>query len=154
MDLKSNSKEETQLFGREFAKKLQGGQVFALVGEVGCGKTEFVRGVLAEIAAEIVVSSPTFSIVNSYETAKFNIYHFDFYRIKNINELFEIGFDEYFTENSVVFIEWADMFPQALPKGFETIKFEALSENEREISFNFQQQTKSPAPISPTLLPK
>ena len=140
MNLKSDSKEETQNFGREFAKNLRGGQVFALVGEVGCGKTEFVRGILAGIAAdnpqfpEIVVSSPTFSIVNSYETPKFNIYHFDFYRIKNVNELFEIGFDEYFTENSVVFIEWADMFLEALPKNFETIKFEATGENERKIT--------------------
>jgi len=136
MNLKSNSREETQQYGKDFAKKLNGGQVFALIGEVGCGKTEFVRGVLSEVAPEIVVSSPTFSIVNSYETKNFTIYHFDFYRIKNINELFEIGFDEYFTENSVVFIEWADMFLGILPKGFETIKFEAISENERQIQLH------------------
>jgi len=133
MNLKSNSAKETQDFGRKFAKNLRGGQVYALIGEVGCGKTEFVRGILAEIAPEIVVSSPTFSIVNSYETKNFTVYHFDFYRIKNINELFEIGFDEYFSDNSVVLIEWADMFPQALPKGFETIKFEATGESERRI---------------------
>lgn len=135
-NLKSDSKEETQQFGKDFAKKLNGGQVFALVGNVGCGKTEFVRGILSEIAPDVVVSSPTFSIVNSYETKNFTVYHFDFYRIKNINELFEIGFDEYFSENSVVLIEWADMFLEALPKVFETIKFEEISENERKISFN------------------
>lgn len=130
----SNSKEKTQDFGRNFAKKLHGGQVFALIGEVGCGKTEFVRGVLSELAPEIVVSSPTFSIVNAYETKNFTVYHFDFYRIKNVDELFEIGIDEYFSDNSVVFIEWADMFLQALPKNFETIKFEAVGENKRNIT--------------------
>ena len=130
----SNSVEDTRNFGKNFAKNIKSGQVFALNGEVGCGKTTFLRGVMEELSPEAVVSSPTFSVVNSYKCANFTVFHFDFYRIKNIDELFEIGFEEYFSDDSVVFIEWADMFEQALGKHTE-IKFEAIGENERKITF-------------------
>jgi tRNA threonylcarbamoyladenosine biosynthesis protein TsaE len=131
----SNSVKETRDFAKNFAKKLSAGEVFALIGEVGCGKTEFVRGVLEELSPQTVVSSPTFSIINAYETAKFMIYHFDFYRIKKIDELFEIGFEEYLSKDAVVFIEWADMFPEALGESCKEIIFEALGENERKIFY-------------------
>jgi len=130
----SNSVEDTKNFGKNFAKTIKSGQVFALNGEVGCGKTTFLRGVMEELSPETLVSSPTFSVVNSYKCANFTVFHFDFYRIKNIDELFEIGFEEYFSDDSVVFIEWADMFEQALGKHTE-IKFEAIGENERKITF-------------------
>jgi tRNA threonylcarbamoyladenosine biosynthesis protein TsaE len=129
----SKSVQETQDFGRKFAKNLRGGKVFALNGDVGCGKTEFVRGVLAELNPEISVLSPTFSIVNSYETKNLTIHHFDFYRIKNIDELIEIGFYEYLNENSVVFVEWAQMFENVLGKNYETISFTTVSKNSRKI---------------------
>jgi tRNA threonylcarbamoyladenosine biosynthesis protein TsaE len=131
----SNSVSDTQNYGRNLAKSLQKGRIILLNGDVGCGKTEFVRGVLAELNPEISVSSPTFSIVNSYKTENFTVHHFDFYRIKNINELFEIGFEEYLSEDSVLFVEWADMFPQVFEKNSETINFSAISPNSRKIMF-------------------
>jgi len=131
----SNSVEDTRNFGKNFAKNIKKGQVFALNGEVGCGKTEFVRGVMEELSPQTTVSSPTFSVVNSYKCKNFTVYHFDFYRIKNIDELFEIGFEEYLSKDNVVFIEWADMFPQALSENAETLNFEAIGENERKITF-------------------
>jgi tRNA threonylcarbamoyladenosine biosynthesis protein TsaE len=129
----SGSVSDTRNFGKKLAKSLKKGQVFALNGDVGCGKTEFVRGVMAELNPEISVSSPTFSIVNSYKTPNLTVYHFDFYRIKNINEFVEIGFDEYLNGDSVVFIEWAQMFENVLGKNYETINFSAVSQNSRKI---------------------
>ena len=129
----SNSIAQTHDLGAKFAENLKKGQVFALVGNVGCGKTEFVRGVLSKLNPDISVSSPTFSIVNSYETKNFSVHHFDFYRIKHINEFSEVGFEEYSDGNSVVFVEWADMFYEVLGKDYETIKFTAISQTERKI---------------------
>ncbi|MCL1947206.1 MAG: tRNA (adenosine(37)-N6)-threonylcarbamoyltransferase complex ATPase subunit type 1 TsaE [Chitinivibrionia bacterium] len=130
----SKSLKETRNFAKNFAKTLKKGQIFALIGEVGCGKTEFVRGVLEELSPQTSISSPTFSIVNTYKTANFIIYHFDFYRIKNINELFETGFDEYLSQDAIVFIEWANMYSEAIPAHCKTIKFEAIEENLRKIT--------------------
>ena len=132
-EIVSDSVSDTRNLGKKLAKSLKKGQVFALNGDVGCGKTEFVRGVMAELNPEISVSSPTFSIVNSYETPNFTVYHFDFYRIKNINEFVEIGFDEYLSGDAVVFIEWAQMFENVLGKNYETINFSAVSQNSRKI---------------------
>lgn len=127
---------ETYNLGEKFAKTLKKKQRFALNGDVGSGKTEFVRGVLSNLNPEISVSSPTFSIVNSYETKNFVVHHFDFYRIKNIYEFVELGFEEYLNENSVVFVEWAQMFPEILGKNWETINFTSISQNERRIEFS------------------
>ncbi|MDR0303646.1 MAG: tRNA (adenosine(37)-N6)-threonylcarbamoyltransferase complex ATPase subunit type 1 TsaE [Chitinispirillales bacterium] len=129
----SDSVSDTRNFGKKLAKSLKKGQIFALNGNVGCGKTEFIRGVLSELNPEISVLSPTFSIVNSYETKNFTIHHFDFYRIKNAEEFIEIGFDEYLNENSVVFVEWAQMFKNVLGENCETVNFSAISENSRKI---------------------
>jgi len=129
----SASVSDTRNFGKKLAKSLKKGQVFALNGDVGCGKTEFVRGVMAQLNPEISVSSPTFSIVNFYETKNFIVYHFDFYRIKNIDEFVEIGFDEYLSGDAVVFVEWAQMFENVLGKNYEAINFSAVSQNVRKI---------------------
>jgi tRNA threonylcarbamoyladenosine biosynthesis protein TsaE len=80
------------------------------------------------------IRSPTFSIVNTYETLDYNIYHFDFYRLKNAAELVEIGYDEYINSNGVCLIEWADMFPEAIPEGAITIRFADKGENKRLIT--------------------
>jgi len=131
----SSSAEDTRNFGKKFSKSVKGGQIFALSGEVGCGKTEFMRGVIEELSPDAIVSSPTFSIVNRYECADFTVCHFDFYRIKTVEELFEIGFEEYLSPNTAVFVEWADMYPQALGKNAKTISFECVAENLRRIGF-------------------
>jgi len=131
----SNSAEETRNFGRSFALTLRKSQVFALNGEVGCGKTEFVRGIIEALNPQITVSSPTFSIVNTYDCEKFTVHHFDFYRIKHSDELFETGFDECVSSDAVVFIEWADMYPEILPKRTRIINFKSRGETLREISF-------------------
>jgi tRNA threonylcarbamoyladenosine biosynthesis protein TsaE len=123
MRIVSNSVEETRAAGADLARKAGPGDVLALVGALGTGKTEFVRGFVASLAPGAVVRSPTFSLVNSYATPVFAIHHFDFYRIVKISELTEIGFEEYLWGGGVCLIEWADMFPQALPPHSRMIRF-------------------------------
>lgn len=133
----SHSVQETRAFGAQVATTAQPGDVFALEGELGCGKTEFVRGFVEALcglsAAASTVRSPTFSIINIHETPEFPVYHFDFYRLKKIEELVEIGYYDCIRADGVSLIEWADMFPDALPAGARHIRFMDHGNNEREI---------------------
>ena len=119
----SNSIDETRAIGAEVARLSQAGDVFALTGEIGCGKTEFVRGFVACLCGEAAVRSPTFSIVNVHQSPRFTVYHFDFYRLRKKEELVEIGYYEYVASEGVVLIEWADMFLEALPPNVRFIRF-------------------------------
>jgi tRNA threonylcarbamoyladenosine biosynthesis protein TsaE len=123
MTITSKSVEETRAAGASLAAITQGGEVYALEGELGSGKTEFVRGFVFTLADTAVVRSPTFSIVNIYQTGSFPIYHFDFYRLTNPSELDEIGFQEYAAGDGVCLIEWGTMFPKALPASTKIIRF-------------------------------
>ena len=128
-------KEETAALAGEFASGLKGGEVIVLNGELGAGKTFFIKETLKTFGINNV-SSPTFTLINEY-SGKFKIYHFDFYRIKNINELYDIGFDDYFTDdNAVVFIEWGNLFPEILPHKRIEIVIKVLEDFNREISIN------------------
>jgi tRNA threonylcarbamoyladenosine biosynthesis protein TsaE len=130
----SNSCEETRNIACEIAKRSSKGDIFGLIGPLGVGKTEFVRGFVTCLCGDSYIRSPTFSIVNIYESRDFLIYHFDFYRIKKKEELIEIGYYDYITdENSIVLIEWADLFIDALPEKIKYVRFKELSENKREI---------------------
>ena len=110
------------------------GNVYGLVGGLGAGKTEFVRGFVAALNPAAEVHSPTFSLVNIYETEKYPVYHFDFYRLTSAAELREIGFDEYCGGAGVCLIEWADMFPNALPSGAVTVSFAVQEDGSRLIT--------------------
>jgi tRNA threonylcarbamoyladenosine biosynthesis protein TsaE len=113
------------------------GDIFALDGDLGTGKTEFVRGFVSAIAAAPAVRSPTFTLCNIYETSRFPVYHFDFYRLADAAELGEIGFDEYATGGGVCLIEWGTMFIQSLPTGAKVIRFCDIGEGRREIDIPF-----------------
>lgn len=103
---------ETENAGYEFAKGLKAGDFVALKGDLGAGKTAFTRGVVSFLVPECSesVHSPTFTVVNEYEGEGVNVYHFDFYRLKNEDDLYACGFDDYFDRGGVVIAEWADMF--------------------------------------------
>lgn len=111
----SNSPEETFQFAKNFSDELKPGDIIALNGNLGTGKTIFVKGICAGLNAEQNPLSPTFSIINEYN-GKYKIYHFDFYRIKDIEELYDIGYEDYFNDESICLIEWANMFPEILPQ--------------------------------------
>ena len=129
----THSVEETRALGARRAVSALSGSIFSLNGDLGCGKTEFVRGFVKALAPLVRVSSPSFPLLNIYETEKFPVYHFDWYRLADAAELREIGFDEYVQSDGILLIEWADLFPEALPKHTIRCTFEDVGENQRHI---------------------
>lgn len=124
---------ETKKFAKEFSKILRDGDIVALNGDLGCGKTFFVINVCKAFGIENV-TSPTFAIVYEYSGKK-KIYHFDFFRIKKIEELYDIGFEEYLSDNeAVTFIEWAELIPEIIPGRRYQITFKYIDESKREIT--------------------
>lgn len=124
---------ETRDLGARLADDAKEGDCYVLEGDLGAGKTEFVRGFVAALAKPVSVKSPSFAILNIYETDRFPVYHFDFYRLSDASELFEIGFEEYVSGNGVCLIEWGTMFPAVLPKGATIIRFKDIGSDKREI---------------------
>jgi len=126
------SEEETILTAQNFAKQINKGNVILLDGDLGSGKTFFVKYVCKEYGIENV-SSPSFAIVNEYHN-KVNFIHFDLYRIKKAEELYDIGFHEYLNGENIVFIEWSNMYPEILPKRNYQIYLKFINDTSREIS--------------------
>ncbi|MGM0444013.1 MAG: tRNA (adenosine(37)-N6)-threonylcarbamoyltransferase complex ATPase subunit type 1 TsaE [Fibrobacterota bacterium] len=137
MDIETHSPQETRRIGAALVPLLHPGDVIALEGGLGSGKTELIRGFMDAVSPDTVVHSPSFSLVNTYETAQFRVHHFDFYRLSAPEELFEIGFDEYLEENALVFIEWAALFEDALPGSTHIIKWIHAKKDLRRISLPF-----------------
>jgi tRNA threonylcarbamoyladenosine biosynthesis protein TsaE len=105
-----------------------------LVGELGSGKTHFVKGVAAGIGSRTEVTSPTFTLIHEYRDGRLSIYHFDFFRIEDQASGERLGLDEYFFSDAVSIIEWADKFPDLIPRGAIWIRFETNSETQRAIT--------------------
>jgi tRNA threonylcarbamoyladenosine biosynthesis protein TsaE len=126
------SEAETETIAKSFAKELSGGEVVVLQGELGAGKTFFIKKTLKDFGIDWA-NSPTFTIVNEYSNS-FRFYHIDFYRLKTIKEIFEIGFDDYLNDkDAIVFIEWGNLFPQVLPHDRIEISIKMISDNSRDI---------------------
>jgi tRNA threonylcarbamoyladenosine biosynthesis protein TsaE len=130
----STSPDETQRIGREFGANLRQGAVVALVGQLGAGKTQFVKGLVAGVDASGEVTSPTFTLIHEYTGGRLPVYHFDFFRIEDRQSAERLGLDEYFFGDGVSVIEWADKFRELIPVGALWISFETKSENERVIN--------------------
>lgn len=120
MRYQSESPEETYEIGRRLGSEAAPGSVYALVGDLGAGKTIFTKGFAAGLGISDTITSPTFTIMQVYEGGRLPLYHFDVYRISDPEEMYEIGFDEYILGDGVSLIEWADRIPELLPK--ETVK--------------------------------
>jgi tRNA threonylcarbamoyladenosine biosynthesis protein TsaE len=112
----SNSPEETFRVGRMLAEDAQAGEVYALVGDLGVGKTVFTKGFAEGLGIDESVNSPTFTILQIYEEGRLPLYHFDVYRIEEPEEMEEIGFDEYIDGDGVCLIEWAGRIEELLPE--------------------------------------
>ena len=111
----SRSPEDTLRLGRELAQKAQPGDVIALAGDLGAGKTVFTKGFAEGLGIEEPVNSPTFTILQIYEEGRIPLYHFDVYRIEDAEEMVEVGLDEYLEGNGVCLIEWAGRIADLLP---------------------------------------
>lgn len=134
----TNSEEETIEFGSKFAKELQPGNIVALYGDLGAGKTALVKGICNYFDVDDIVTSPTFTIINQYfgqyESEDLTIYHIDLYRIKNKRELEEIGFDDcMYSETAIKLVEWSEKAAEFLEKADYSvhIKLNEVKENER-----------------------
>ena len=119
----SHNSEETMNFAFNLASKLNIGDVVVLSGELGAGKTKFTEGFLKFFGLDDEISSPTFSIVNEYKKDNLNIYHFDVYRLEDVDEFYAIGGEEYFS-SGICIIEWGEIIEDALPQNCIRIYFE------------------------------
>ena len=116
MVIESNCEKETYELGCRLGQEARAGQVYTLVGDLGVGKTVFTKGLAAGLGIEEPVSSPTFTIVQVYEEGRLPFYHFDVYRIGDIEEMDEVGFEEYVMGEGVSLIEWANLIEEILPE--------------------------------------
>lgn len=124
MVVETRSPEETFALGEKIGRTALPGQIYTLTGDLGVGKTVLTQGVAAGLGIREAVSSPTFTIVQVYEEGRLPFYHFDVYRIGDIEEMEEIGYDDYFFGNGVCLIEWAELIADILPEEHVSIKIE------------------------------
>jgi len=129
----SSNVEESKRLGCLFSSFLSRGDVVGFNGDLGSGKTTFIKGVLNGLNYKGDVTSPTFSLVNEYE-ADFKVIHIDFYRESNVNRWKNIGFEEIIYTNDIVLIEWSDLIPDILPSHIKILLFEHMSLNKRKIN--------------------
>ena len=130
----TNSHLETQELGIHFSKFIKNGDVITLNGNLGSGKTTFVKGVLMGLGYTDEVTSPTYTLINEYK-AKYNIIHLDCYREKDINRWLNIGLIDYFNNQNILFIEWAENIKNILPDKTKNLFFEVIGSNERMIKY-------------------
>ena len=124
MVIETRSPEETFRTGEDLGRNASAGQVFTLIGDLGVGKTVFTQGLAKGLGIEEAVSSPTFTIVQVYEGGRLPFYHFDVYRIGDVEEMDEVGFDDYVMGDGVSLIEWADLIREILPEKRTEIRIE------------------------------
>lgn len=116
--------DETRAIGKQVGENAKPGEIYLLDGDLGVGKTVFVQGVADGLLIRGPVNSPTFTILQVYEEGRIPFYHFDVYRIADIDEMDEIGYEDYFFSDGVCFIEWAELIEEILPKDCKQIRIE------------------------------
>lgn len=136
MEIKINSLDTIQDAAKSFVQNMGDNTVFAFYGKMGAGKTTFIKAVCECLGVEDVINSPTFAIVNEYRSASGElIYHFDFYRIKKLEEVYDMGYEDYFYSGALCFIEWPELIEELLPEDAVRV---TITENEtgaRDIKF-------------------
>lgn len=129
----TNSERETEKLGEKLARKLPDGAVVAMYGDLGAGKTAFVRGMAEGLGLDCRVSSPTFTIVNEYIGAR-SLFHFDMYRLGSADELFDIGWEDYLSRGAICAVEWSENVREAFSGDEVTVSIEKLDEQRRKIT--------------------
>ena len=135
MEIKIQSIATIREAAREFIEKMGDHKVFAFYGKMGAGKTTFVKAICEELGVNDVITSPTFAIVNEYEAHNASIYHFDFYRIKKIEEVYDMGYEDYFYSGGLCFIEWPELIEDLLPEDAVKVTISVNDNDERIVSF-------------------
>ena len=124
IEITIKSEEDSAKLGRKIGEKAEPGSVLALIGHLGTGKTTLTKYIAAGMGVSEVITSPTFNIVKEYRSGRIPLYHFDVYRIEDPEEMYEIGYEEYFYGDGLCVVEWADMIEELLPGDAAVIKME------------------------------
>lgn len=137
MEIKIQSLESIHEAAKQFVAEMGDNTVFAFYGKMGAGKTTFIKAVCEALGVEDVITSPTFAIVNEYRStiADELIYHFDFYRIKKLSEVYDMGYEDYFFSGAVCFIEWPELIEELLPGDAIKVKIEEETDGSRTVTF-------------------
>ena len=136
MEIKIQSLDHIHEAAREFIAAMGDNTVFALYGKMGAGKTTFVKALCQELGVEDVVTSPTFAVINEYRSdiAGELIYHIDFYRIKKLEEVYDMGYEDYFYSGALCFIEWPELVEELLPGNTVKVTIEELEDGSRKLT--------------------
>jgi tRNA threonylcarbamoyladenosine biosynthesis protein TsaE len=140
MEIKIQDLQHINEAARDFIAQMGQHTVFAFYGKMGAGKTTFVKAVCEQLGVEDVITSPTFAIVNEYrsETTAEVIYHFDFYRIKKLEEVYDMGYEDYFYSGALCFIEWPELIEELLPDDAVRITISEQPDGSRTVSLIVQ----------------
>ena len=137
MVVETNSEKETWELGKQLAESAKPGQVFSLIGDLGVGKTVLTKGMAAGLGISEPVNSPTFTILQVYEEGRLPFYHFDVYRIADLEEMDEIGYEDYFYGDGICLVEWANLIEELMPENTICITIE----KDLECGFDFRRIT-------------
>jgi len=126
---------DTRAFGMKLAEELRPGSIVALTGDLGTGKTALTKAVAEGLGVTEMITSPTFTIVQEYHSGRLPLYHFDVYRVGEPEEMYEIGYEEYFFGDGVCIVEWADLIGELIPGGSVTIRIEYGGEENQRVYY-------------------
>ena len=135
MEIKIQSLEEISSAARQFVESIGESRIFAFYGSMGAGKTTFIKAICEELRVEDVITSPTFAIVNEYTTGTGKpLYHFDFYRIKKLDEFYDMGGEDYFGSGNLCFIEWPELIEDVLPEEAVIVNIKEVDDGSRLVT--------------------
>ena len=141
MEIRINNLDSIREAAREFISMIGDHRVFAFYGSMGAGKTTFVKAICEELGVEDVITSPTFAIINEYSLSSLHsplstdiIYHFDFYRIKKLEEVYDMGYEDYFYSGALCFIEWPELIEDVLPEDAVKVRITENADGSRSVT--------------------
>lgn len=135
MKLAINNLNEIESVAKQFLVATEGKRHFAFYGSMGAGKTTFIKAVCEQLGTTDTVSSPSFAIINEYNSNSGKIFHFDFYRIKNLEEAYNLGYEDYFFGDDYCFVEWPEKIEELMPEHFTIVKVSVDDNDKRTLEF-------------------
>ena len=135
MEIRIDNLENIREAAKSFVNGIGDSKVFAFYGKMGAGKTTFIKAVCEELGVEDVITSPTFAIINEYTASDGVVYHFDFYRIKKLEEVYDMGYEDYFYSGALCFIEWPELIEEVLPEDAVKVTITEQTDGSRTINF-------------------